>query len=112
VIAAVYQEKFDLASVAPVVLGAAAEGDASAIHILESSARQLAETLRALVARMEGVSPVGVVFTGGLIDHDTPYAGILERAVRTHVPGAEVVPALYQPAKGAVILAQQRLQGR
>ena len=35
VIAAVYQEKFDLASVAPVVLSAAAEGDPAALHILE-----------------------------------------------------------------------------
>lgn len=112
VIAAVYQEKFDLASVAPVVLGAAAEGDASAVRILESAAQQLAATLRALAVRMEGGTPVGVVFTGGLIDHDTPYAGILQRAIGTTVPGAEVVPPLYPPAKGAVILAQQRLQGR
>lgn len=112
VIAAVYQEKFDLAAVAPIVLDAAAGGDAAAIHILEAAAHQLAETLRALVVRMEGSTPVGVVFTGGLIDHDTPYAAILRDAIGTQVPGAEVVPALYPPARGAVILAHQRLQGR
>lgn len=112
VIAAVYQEKFDLASVAPIVLDAAADGDAAAVHILEAAAHQLAETLRALVLRMEGSTPVGVVFTGGLIDHDTPYTAILRHAIGTKVPGAEVVPALYPPARGAVILAHQRCQGR
>ena len=111
-IASVYQEKFDLASVAPVVLSAAAEGDPAAVHILTTAARELAGTLAALVARMNGVSPVGVVFIGGLIDHETPYATILQDAISTHVPGAEVVPALYAPVKGAVILAHQRRQRR
>jgi N-acetylglucosamine kinase-like BadF-type ATPase len=105
VIAAVYQEKFDLAAVAPVVLSAAAEGDPAAQHILEDAARQLAHTLAALVRRMPGISPVGVVFTGGLIDHETPYARILQETITRHVPGAEVVPALYGPVKGAVIMA-------
>ncbi len=112
VIASVYQEKFDLASVAPVVLGAAGDGDPAAIRILENAAEQLAATLGALVARMRGVSPVGVVFIGGLIDHETSYAAILRAAIGTHVPGAEVVPALYPPVKGAVILAHQRRQRR
>lgn len=111
-IAAVYQEKFDLASVAPVVLNAATEGDTAAVHILETAARHLVETLAALVARMPGVSPVGVVFIGGLIDHDTPYSRILQGAISRYVPGAEVVPTLYPPVKGAIIMAQQRSQGR
>jgi glucosamine kinase len=112
VIASVYQEKFDLASVAPVVLNAATEGDPAAVQILESAARQLAETLAALVARMPEVSPVGVVFIGGLIDHDTPYARVLAGAISRYVPGAEVVPTLYPPVKGAIIMAQQRNKGR
>jgi N-acetylglucosamine kinase-like BadF-type ATPase len=112
VIASVYQERFDLATVAPLVLSAAEEGDQAAVHILGLAAHQLAATLAAIVARMQGVGPVGVVFVGGLIDHDTLYAKILQDAIGTHVPGAEIVPALYPPVKGAVILAQQRRQRR
>jgi len=106
IIAAVYQEKFDLASIAPVLLEAAVEGDAVAVDLLRQSAGHLVESLAALVRRMPGISPVGVVFIGGLIDHDTVYAEILRRMIVEHVPGAEVHPALYPPVRGAILMAQ------
>lgn len=109
VIAAVYQEKFDLASVAPLVLDAASEGDAAARTILEGAAHALADTLAALVRRMHGTSPVGVVFIGGLVDHETVYARMLQKTITHSVPGAEVVPALYAPVRGAVIMAHHLL---
>ncbi len=112
IIASVYQEKFDLASLAPLVMDAASEGDRVAVTLLHQSANHLAETLAALVRRMPGVSPVGVVFIGGLIDHETIYAHILRDAIAELVPGAEVHPALYPPVRGAVIVAQQLLQGK
>jgi N-acetylglucosamine kinase-like BadF-type ATPase len=110
IIAAVYQEKFDLASIAPLVMESAAEGDAVAIDLLQQSAGHLVDSLAALVRRMPGVSPVGVVFIGGLIDHDTVYAEILRRMIVERVPGAEVHPALYPPVRGAVLMAQHLLQ--
>ena len=110
IIAAVYQEKFDLASIAPLVMESAAEGDAAAIGLLQQSAGHLVDSLAALVRRMPGVSPVGVVFIGGLIDHDTVYAEILRRMIVERVPGAEVHPALYPPVRGAVLMAQHLLQ--
>lgn len=110
IITAVYKEKFDLASIAPLVLDAATEHDTVARTILRQSARSLAESLASLVRRMPGISPVGVVFIGGLIDHDTLYADILRDTISELVPGAEVRPALYSPARGAVIMAQHLLQ--
>lgn len=110
IIAAVYQEKFDLASIAPLVMETAEEGDAIAIDLLQQSAAHLVDSLAALVRRMPGVSPVGVVFIGGLIDHDTVYAEILRRMIVERVPGAEVQPALYPPVRGAVLMAQHLLQ--
>jgi len=107
---AVYQEKFDLAAIAPIVLDAAAEEDPVAVTLLHQSARYLADSLAALVRRMPGISPVGVVFVGGLIDHDTVYADILLRAIADRVPDAEVRPALYPPVRGAVLMAQHLLQ--
>ncbi|MCC6397356.1 MAG: ROK family protein [Bacteroidetes bacterium] len=110
IVASVYQEKFDLASIAPLVLDAAAEGDPVANTLLHKSARHLADTLAALVRRMPGISPVGVVFIGGLIDHDTVYARIVRDTISEVVPGAEVRPPLYPPVRGAVIMAQHLMQ--
>ncbi len=106
IIAAVYQEKFDLASLAPVVIEAAAEGDATSRTILEHGAREIADALASLVRRMKSDEAVGVVFVGGLIDHDTVYARILLETIGARVPIAEVRPALYPPARGALILAK------
>ena len=110
IVEAVYQEKFDLASIAPLVMETAAEGDAVATGLLQQSASHLVESLAALVRRMPGVSPVGVVFIGGLIDHETVYADILRRMIVERIPGAEVQPALYPPVRGAVLMAQHFLQ--
>jgi hypothetical protein len=55
---------------------------------------------------MKSDGAVGVVFIGGLIDHDTVYARILRQTILARVPAAEVRPALYPPVRGALILAQ------
>jgi N-acetylglucosamine kinase-like BadF-type ATPase len=109
-IAAVYQEKFDLASLAPLVLRAAGEKDPAALVILRRAASHLADQLNAMVRAMGSKSTVGVVFIGGLIDHDTVYARLLRETLLALVPSAEVRPALHPPVGGAVLMALQQLQ--
>jgi glucosamine kinase len=110
VIAAVYQEKFDLASLAPLVLKVAGENDPAALAILHRAASHLADQLKAIVRAMGPQSKTGVVFIGGLIDHDTMYARLLREAIQALVPSAEVQPALHPPVGGAVLMALSHLQ--
>jgi N-acetylglucosamine kinase-like BadF-type ATPase len=110
IIAAVYQQQFDLASLAPLVLKAAGENDQVAMAILRRAASHLADQLRAMVRAMGSQSRVGVVFIGGLIDHDTVYARLLRETITELVPFAEVRPALHPPVGGAVLVALSHLQ--
>jgi N-acetylglucosamine kinase-like BadF-type ATPase len=110
VIAAVYQERFDLASLAPLVLRAAGEKDPAALRILRRAASHLADQLKAMVRAMGSQSKVGVVFIGGLIDHDTVYERLLRETITELVPSADVCPALHPPVGGAVLMALSQLQ--
>jgi len=110
VIAAVYQQKFDLASIAPLVLKAAGENDQAALAILRRGATHLADQLKVMVRAMGQQRNVGVVFIGGLIDHDTVYARLLRETVHELVPSADVRPALHPPVGGAVLVALSHLQ--
>ena len=110
VIAAVYQEKFDLASLAPLVLKAAGENDPAALLILRRAASHLADQLKAMAGAMGSQSKAGVVFIGGLIDHDTVYARLLRETIMESVPSGDVRPALHPPVVGAVLMALSHLQ--
>jgi N-acetylglucosamine kinase-like BadF-type ATPase len=110
IIAAVYQEKFDLASLAPVVFDAAEKGDQRSLEILHGAATQLADQLAALSSRMEPSKSTGVVFVGGLIDHDTIYSQIVSKEIRKRLPLADIRPALYPPVQGAVIMALNQVK--
>ncbi len=105
IIAAVYQEKYDVASLAPIVLEAAGKGDLTARDILTAAAAQLVDQLDSMVKRMGPLPSVGVVFVGGLIDHETLYSQIVADAVHKRIPQARIHPAKFPPAGGAVIMA-------
>jgi len=105
IIAAVYQEKFDLASLAPFVLEAAAHDDQASLAILRNAAAQIADQLAAMIECLGPAPSVGVVFVGGLIEHGTIYAGIVADAVHTRMPQAQIRQADSPPAQGAVIMA-------
>jgi len=105
IIAAIYQEKYDVASLAPVVLEAAGNGDPTARAILVAAAGQLIDQLGAMVKRMGSLPSVGVVFVGGLIEHETLYSQIVADAVHQRIPQARIHPAKFPPVGGAVIMA-------
>jgi N-acetylglucosamine kinase-like BadF-type ATPase len=106
VIVAVYQEEFPLASVAPLVLDACEAGDGSARFILERAADLLIEQLSAAASHVETEAEIGVVFLGGLIDHDTVYGRILAERLRAAVPRAKVHQPERSPSEGAVLMAR------
>jgi glucosamine kinase len=110
IIASVYQEKFDLATLAPIVLEAAEKGDAAALRILHEGAGHLVDQLAAMIARMDSRKPVGVVFVGGLIEQGTAYTRIVTETITSRIPQAFVAKAQYHPAQGAVIMALKNVK--
>jgi glucosamine kinase len=110
VIAAVYKEQFAIPSLAPLVLEATAAGDDVSRRILERGAGSLADHVAPLASAWPGSAPLGIVFIGGLIDHETVYARILRDTLKTRFPHARFQPQIHPPVIGAVILARKKLE--
>jgi N-acetylglucosamine kinase-like BadF-type ATPase len=106
---AVYQEGFVLPSVAPAVMKAAEQGDPAALGIFKRGAALLAEQVGVLLRAYAVLPQVGVVFVGGLIDHDCVYVGMLREAILALSPAVRVHPPQDPPAYGAVLLAKHLL---
>jgi N-acetylglucosamine kinase-like BadF-type ATPase len=106
---AVYQEGFPLPSLAPSVMKAAEAGDGAALAIFRRGAALLAEQVAVLLPACARLPRIGVVFVGGLIDHESVYAGILREAILALSPAVEVHAPQDGPATGAVLLARELL---
>jgi N-acetylglucosamine kinase-like BadF-type ATPase len=104
---AVYQSGFDVASVAPLVLDAAAEGDAVATRLLTTQVAGLAEQAAWLLGRDASLAP-RLTLVGGLTQNDH-YAHHLRRALAERVPDATVERLRDAPVAGALRRAR-RLQ--
>jgi glucosamine kinase len=111
IIAAVYREKFDIPSIAPLVLAAAEAGDHVALGILSRAASEFAPQIVAAVRRLGLEGGTGIVMIGGLIDHDTVYSRTLAAEIRTSSPSVEFRAPLNGPAHGALLLAIAGLKG-
>jgi len=109
-IAAVYRAKFDVPSVAPLVIEAAAGGDGVALAILGNAAGILAGQVGAVARRLDLGETAGVAFIGGLIDHDNLYTRLLRDAIVGQLPRAIFHPPVHGPAQGALLMAQARLK--
>ncbi len=73
----VYQKEFDVQSVAPLVVKAAADGDAVATEILRTQASGLAEQVGWVLDRADAIEP-RITMLGGMVRNDH-YAQILRR---------------------------------
>jgi N-acetylglucosamine kinase-like BadF-type ATPase len=111
-ILAVYQENFAIPSLAPLVLDSAVEGDTVCLEILSRSAALLADQVGVFARGFGADARLGVVFVGGLIDHDTVYARILRDTLLRRFPGVEIRPAMHPPVQGAVLLALDIVRSR
>jgi N-acetylglucosamine kinase-like BadF-type ATPase len=111
-IVAVYQQNFAIPSLAPLVLESADENDPVCLEILSRSAALLADQVGVFARVLEAHTRLGVVFVGGLIDHDTVYAKILRETLRSRFPAVDVRPAMHPPVQGAVLLALQIARAR
>jgi N-acetylmuramic acid 6-phosphate etherase len=112
-IPAVYRGGWDraaLAGMAPLVLNAAASGDAVAGEIVRSSAEELARTAVAAVRRLAlDHNPIPIALTGGVILSTTTYREQVLQSMRAHGLQTDPVTLVTEPAEGALRLACQGL---
>lgn len=96
----VYQEDFDVQSVAPVVVEAAVDDDPVASEILENQASGLAEQVGWVLNRAEAIEP-RITMLGGMVQNDH-YAQILRRVLGDHFPEWSVSFLDKDPVVGAL----------
>jgi len=98
----------DVASLAPVVLRVAAQGDAAATAIVESAAGELAHAAGAVVVGL-GLAEASaeIVTAGSLWDDDgAPLRDRFTAALRAVAPHAAVIRPRAEPVIGAILLAR------
>ena len=106
IISALYQENFPIPSIAPQVLEAAAANEKVSLEILEKGAAGLTAQLGAFARRLNFPGCLGLVFVGGLIDHETVYAKVVRESISRTLPMVEIRQPLFPPVQGAVIMAR------
>lgn len=98
------QRARQLASMAPEVIIAAAEGDAVSIRILEEAGRHLADTLSSALGR--GIPPLAST-TGRLVQEESPLTVSLTKHLSEDRPDVSLVPSGGTPLDGALHLARR-----
>lgn len=106
----VYEQKFELSQLAPLVMEAAAENDLVAQRIIQNAALLLSEQARVIVMQMGILRKIGLVMLGGLIDHENVYSNTLHMKLMKLLPQVQVRQPSHSPAHGAVLLALGRKQ--
>jgi N-acetylglucosamine kinase-like BadF-type ATPase len=109
----VYRGSWDkayIAGLAPLVLGAATDGDRVATRIMEEEARELARTAAgAVVAGGLPREGLPVALTGGLVIHSTAYRERFLTELRACGVAPGPVGLVDDPVVGAVVLARKLL---
>ena len=108
IITAVYRENFDVASVAPMVIGAAKAHDTVSERFLNKATFELAEHVRALLLKIEGAlrtrQRIPLAFIGGVITADNVYSTILKHKITFSLPQISIIGPETPPPFGAVLL--------
>jgi N-acetylglucosamine kinase-like BadF-type ATPase len=102
----VYNEKLDVASVAKIVIEAAAEGDPIAEDILDEEADELVLHIRSLLNKIN-TNNLNVAFSGSLIDNKNYYSDLIKRKIKSTLPNIKVIQPAFPPLGGAILFAKR-----
>ena len=110
IIAEVYRNNFDLASLAPLVIEAASKHDQECERILNRAAFELSEHVRALTLRMERATrgarqKIPLSFVGSLLTEDSVFPKIVKHKIEFTTPQIVVRKPQSTPAYGAALMA-------
>jgi N-acetylglucosamine kinase-like BadF-type ATPase len=94
-----------VAALAPLLLAAAADGEAVARRVVTAAADELAALVQSLTRHLRGGTPITVAATGSLVSEGSPLLGALAQSLATHVPGARLVVGPVDTPAGALRLA-------
>src|SRR5262249_54380000 len=99
-----------LAALAPLVLDAAIQGDATASTLLRAGARELAVAVAAVVTKL-GLPATGfpLALAGGLLLSSALYRQLVVEEVQKCAINPGPVKLVHEPAEGALSLAVQQL---
>lgn len=102
-----------LAQVAPIVVSVAATGDLRANSILTMAAEELVLHVRTLARDLfaDERATVPVAFSGGLMQPGAFLRKLVERRLKSAVPGAEVRHNPVVPVRGAIRVARRSAAG-
>jgi N-acetylglucosamine kinase-like BadF-type ATPase len=114
VIHALYKDKFDIASVAPLVMEAAVKGDAVARKILRAASAGLVATVETVLKKMnKGVKKMPkrpLAFAGSLLTSDNIYLRYVRSSLKRELPLVTQRAAESSPVVGAATLAIKLLK--
>jgi N-acetylmuramic acid 6-phosphate etherase len=99
-------DKMEIATLSPVVLEAAREGDPNVVKIIEEAADVLAEYTAAVASRLGLLAP-RVILLGGLFQRDSLYVAAFRRRLKKHLSDARVGMSEQSPELGAAWLAAE-----
>jgi len=99
-----------IASLAPLVLALAGQGELDALSIVRAAAADLT-LLVGDAARVIAVSAPRVAFAGGLLHERSALAGLLRAGIAAALPGAAFFAGAEPPEMVAVRLAREALRG-
>jgi N-acetylglucosamine kinase-like BadF-type ATPase len=109
IINAIYEEKYDFASVVQVVMEAALKGDSVAKKILIHACSDLVKVIDAVLIKMnkgrKGVQKRPLAFVGSLLMNDNFYSRKIRSAIKREVPLVTIHNAESSPVVGAALMA-------
>jgi N-acetylmuramic acid 6-phosphate etherase len=99
-------DKMEIATLSPVVLEAARNGDPNVVKIIDDGADVLAEYTAAVASRLGLLAPK-VILLGGLFKRDSLYVAAFRRRLKKHLSDARVGMSEQSPELGAAWLAAE-----
>jgi N-acetylglucosamine kinase-like BadF-type ATPase len=105
IIAAVYKENFDIATIAPLVFEAAEKGDEYAKKILDNAASDLFLHVSTMVAKLNVKEKIGLAFVGSVLTNDTIIRKNLINRIQKELPMIIIQNPEKEAIDGAVIMA-------
>jgi N-acetylglucosamine kinase-like BadF-type ATPase len=109
IVDAVYKNKLDIASLAPLVMAAAGKSDTTADDILCSQANALAEGVGVLLKHSRS-KQVPLAFIGGLLSNNSLYFQKIQSLLHKRYPKIRFQEPEQGPALGAVSLAIRNMR--
>ena len=115
IVADVYRNNFDVASIAPLVIEGASKHDQECERILNRAAFELSEHVRALTLRMERATrgprqKLPLSFIGSLLTQESVFSKIVKHKIEFSTPQIVVRKPQAPPSYGAALMALNLLR--